>query len=160
MSKLLIIDDHEMREALSAFLKTHAEHVLLEIDLGKDSNLEELKERMNLALGTSKRLAIQTSEGLTLVNTDEIVRIEGDGNYTMVYLDQGKVLNSGKSLKDFEVALKVNNFLRIHHSHLINIRFLSKYLKQDGGVVLLTDGTQLPVAQRKREAFLRLLSNA
>ena len=63
-----------------------------------------------------------------------------------------------KTLGDFEDALTSNLFFRIHDSHLVNLHHVKKYLKGDGGTVILSDNTELDVARRRKEAFIKLIS--
>jgi two-component system LytT family response regulator len=159
MNKLIIIDDQDCSSELDAFVTKHASSIRFEMVIGQDADLGAFQDRVNLAYIASKKIAIQTSQGLSLVRVNEIVHIEADGNYTKVNLSNGDVLTVGKSMKEHEEQLRAFQFLRIHNSHLINMHYLDKYLKNDGGYVLLTDGTQLPVSHRKKEDFFRMLSS-
>jgi len=90
-----------------------------------------------------------------LVHIDEIVRLEADGNYTTVFLkDKSKQVVSRK-IKDFENLLEPMHFFRIHQSHIVNLQLIDRYIKGEGGTVILEDGTQLEVARRRKEAFLK-----
>jgi len=105
----------------------------------------------------NKRIALHTGEGISIYEVDSIIRCNSDGNYTHVYFNNGKKLLIVKSLKEFEELLAPYGFERIHHSHLINLKHLQSFKNKDGGYVVLSDKTTLPVSQRKRSAFIKNL---
>lgn len=127
----------------------------------KDSsvNYHVLFENLNKLNKTSKKIVLNTSESVQVYNIDDIVRCESQRNYTKFYFKEDKPLLVSKTLKDFDEILTEHGFERIHHSHLININYLKKYVKTDGGYAVMEDGSEVPVAQRKREYLLKYLSN-
>ncbi|MBS1511920.1 MAG: response regulator transcription factor [Bacteroidetes bacterium] len=114
------------------------------------------------ALGTSKsqdeKIAIPTGEGLEFIVINTILHIEASSNYSKLYLQNGKTIVVTKLLKDFEDMLLPYRFYRIHHTHLINLKHIEKYIKGEGGQVRLTNGTVLDVARRKKDEFLKLIA--
>jgi len=106
---------------------------------------------------TSKRVAVPTITGYTYLNTDEIVRLESEINYTHIFLkDQSKIMVA-KTLKEFEEMLTDHGFFRVHNSHLINTRFIKSYNRGKGGFVTLSDNKQIEVSTRRKEPFLAYL---
>jgi two-component system LytT family response regulator len=63
-----------------------------------------------------------------------------------------------RTLKDFEEMLEEKGFLRVHQSHLVNIAFIKEFIKRDGGYLLLSDGSTVPVSMRKRNQVMELLN--
>ncbi len=106
-----------------------------------------------------KKIAIQTSKGIFLHELETIIRLQSDGNYTSVYLTNGKKLMVAKILKDFEELLSNLGFIRIHHSHIINLNHMESYINKDGGYVILNDKTNLPVSKRKKADLLNVLNS-
>lgn len=106
-----------------------------------------------------KRIALSNSDGIHLISIDEIIRCESDNNYTRFILKNAKPILVSKTLKDYEDLLHEQGFERIHQSHLVNVQYLKSYVKKDGGFVVMTDGSNLPVSQRKREHVQTLFSN-
>lgn len=101
-----------------------------------------------------ERLAIITASGLDFVSLQDILWCKSDGMYTTFYLsDKSKVLSS-RNLGTYEDQLIQNDFFRIHHSVIINMRWVKKYIKGKGGSVVLSDGTKLQVSQRKKAEFM------
>jgi two-component system LytT family response regulator len=125
---------------------------------GIEKNLQVLLETFKqTAQEGPKKIAIATSEGVTVLRIAEIIRLESSSNYTYFFLKDGGKLLASKTLKDFDAILSDNGFERIHKSHLVNTEYIKKYLQADGGLVVMEDGTQIPVANRKKDDLLRLI---
>lgn len=105
-----------------------------------------------------ENLAIPTMEGLIFIGLQDIVYCEGDDRYTKIYLQDKKMIVSSRTLGSFEELLDSHGFFRIHKSHLINLNHMKKYLRGEGGQVIMTDGTTLDVARRKKDDLLKLVS--
>ena len=105
-----------------------------------------------------KKLAIASAEGFMFVVIKEIVRLESHSNYTYFYFTNGKKLVSSRTLGYYEELLPAERFCRVHHSHLVNTDYIEKYIKSGaGGTVVMQDGMELTVSQRKKEEVLRHL---
>jgi two-component system, LytTR family, response regulator len=105
-----------------------------------------------------RRLAIATSNGFVFVDIQDIVRLESHSNYTHFYFVQGAKTVSSHTLGYYEELLPVDRFCRIHNSHLVNIGFIERYTRAGvGGTIILKDGTELTVSQRKKELFFKHL---
>lgn len=107
--------------------------------------------------GAQRRLALNTADRVHIVQLDEIIRCESQRNYTLFYLADKRSILVTRTLKEFDEILDGLGFFRIHHSHLVNIRYISEYVKTDGGYVVLSDGSTVPVAVRKKDALLQVL---
>ena len=103
-------------------------------------------------------LAIPTMEGLLFIGLQEIVYCEGDDKYTRIYLADKKTIVSSRTLGVFEELLSAYSFFRIHKSYLINLNHLKKYLRGEGGQVIMANGSTLDVARRKKDDLLKLVS--
>ena len=104
------------------------------------------------------KLAIPTFEGILFESIKNIIYCEADRNYTnLMMLDNRKIVVS-KNLKDFEIMLSDSGFFRIHHAYLINMKHVKKYIKGEGGYVILENNHHIDVSRRKKEAFLQLLN--
>ena len=89
-----------------------------------------------------------------MVDVNDIIRCEADSNYTTVYLlDKSKIIVS-KNLKEFEDQLSHYDFMRVHHKHLINLKYLKEYVKGKGGQAIMTDNTAIDISARKKNDFL------
>lgn len=110
----------------------------------------------NLQAGvTAKRICLPTQQGMEFVDTAGIVRCEASGNYTILYLSDAQKIIVSRTMKTFEELLERYGFFRLHHAHLVNLAYVRKYNKGKGGYVVMADGTEIEVATRRKEAFLK-----
>jgi two-component system, LytTR family, response regulator len=104
-----------------------------------------------------KRITIPTSDGLRFINIEDIVYLEASNNYTNIYLSTNQKLLVSRTLKDFEDILPSDIFLRIHHSTVINKYYVEKYIRGEGGQVVMRHGNVLDVSKRKKSEFLQAI---
>lgn len=104
-----------------------------------------------------KKILFKTAEQVRAIDLDNIIRLESESNYTSVFLKDGKRFIVSKPLKEYSDILEDRNFFRAHQSHLINLEFFELYEKQDGGYILLKDGSNIPVSKRKKNLLFELL---
>ena len=109
--------------------------------------------------GEGKKIVLKTSESIHIVNIQHIVRCEADNNYTTFFTVEGEKIIISKGLKEYEDLLSGYGFFRVHQSHLINLNYISRFDKKDGGFVVLTDKTQVPVSQRKRQQLFEIFEH-
>lgn len=101
------------------------------------------------------KLAIPTISGALFFSPSEIIRLEGEGNYTQFFLTQNRKYLSAKTMKEYEEILLHHNFLRIHKSHLVNKNFIDHYKNE--GSVLLKDKTSLPISRQRKQEVAAVL---
>jgi two-component system LytT family response regulator len=119
--------------------------------------LELLRNSLSQAKSQHEKIAIPTSDGLEFIPIISIVHIESSSNYSKIYFADGKCLLVTKQLKEFEDMLQPYNFYRVHNSHLINLSYIKKYIRGEGGQVIMQNGDVIDVARRKKEEFLKLI---
>lgn len=120
--------------------------------------IDILKSSMSEKRSQEDKIAIPTSEGLEFIPIKNILHIESSSNYSKIFFRESKPLVVTKLLKDFEDMLQPYRFYRIHNSHLINLNYIKKYVKAEGGQVIMQDGTTIDVARRKKEEFLKMIA--
>lgn len=103
------------------------------------------------------KLALSTSEGTFFYNPDQIVRLEGESNYTRFFFTEKKPLLTSKTLKDFEEILTTHGFVRIHKSHLVNKKYITN-LSGDG-VLTMTDKSRVEISRRRRAEVAEFLKS-
>lgn len=103
------------------------------------------------------KLAIPTSEGLQFISFDHIVRCEADRSYCKIYMSDNSKTVVSKPLKEFEETLLANQFIKTHKSHIINLKYIDKYIRGINSYLVLSDQTTVPVSSRKKEEVLDLL---
>lgn len=124
-----------------------------------DQRLSHLLESMEKKGKKLDKLAFPTVEGLEFVPIQKIIRCESDEGYTDIFLNDNTRVCTTRKLKELEELLEDYPFFRTHRSFLINLDFMRKYQRGDaGGHVIMEDGTKVPVARRKKEAFMERLS--
>jgi len=106
-----------------------------------------------------KKIALPAQNGLTIVPVKEIIRCEAEVNYTNFFLTSKNKMLVSKTLKEFEELLNDYDFIRVHHSHLINLHHVKNYVRGEGGTITMTDGTEVDVSRRKKEEFLKRLAS-
>jgi len=95
---------------------------------------------------------------LEFIPIKNILHIESNSNYSKIYFQDNHTLTVTKLLKDFEDMLIPYHFYRIHNSHLINLNYIQKYIRGNGGRVIMQDGTTIEVARRKKDEFLKMIA--
>jgi two-component system LytT family response regulator len=106
-------------------------------------------------LNNIQRIAIPNDEGFDFIPAEHILYCQADGNYTHLFLvegDQKKVIS--RPLKELEEKLESFSFVRIHHSFVVNLLHVERYIRGDGGAVVMSNGEQLPVSRSKKRDFL------
>lgn len=122
-----------------------------------DNQVEFLLENMGNEKLKFKRIAITTREGLQFISLDTIIYLEASANYTKFFLCNNVRYIASKTLKEFEEMLPVSAFFRIHNSYIVNINFIEKYIRGEGGQVVVRNGATLDVAKRKKAEFLKAI---
>jgi two-component system LytT family response regulator len=105
----------------------------------------------------SDRIYLPTLNGLEFVDTELINRCESDSNYTTIYLDQNEKITVSKTLKEIEEMLKEEQFFRVHNSHIVNLKKVGKYVKGDGGHLVMQGGDVIPVSRSRKQVLLDFL---
>jgi two-component system LytT family response regulator len=128
--------------------------------LREKQRVEVLKRNLNPGFDSDQTIALPEINGFIIVKVNDIVRCEGERNYSRVFFTNGSSVLVSRTLLDFDVLLVPHGFFRIHRSHLINLKNVNRYLKTDGGMVEMKDRTQLPISPKFKDDFLnRLLYN-
>lgn len=105
------------------------------------------------------KISLHTAEKIIVVNIEDIIRCKSDNNYTTFHFINGSKILVSKTLKYYTDLLKEVNFIRVHQSHLVNIKYIKEFIKSDGGYLLLKDRSNVPVSVRKRNEVLAVLSS-
>ncbi len=144
------VDPEELRAAVENALNTMG-------NKRDESQFEALQN--NISAQQKRRLVLKTQESVHVVDLDQIIRCESDRNYTSFYLTENRKILVSKTLKEFETLLIGYNFIRVQQSHLINLDYVDRYNKGNGGSVVMRDGSEVPLSPAKREIFFKILEN-
>ena len=131
----------------------------------KNKNLNEMHLQIKVLtesvkqLTTGKRIVLNTTENIHVVDVNDIIRCESDRNYTTFYLKNNISYYTSKTLKEYDELLTEYGFFRSHKSHLININYIDRYDKQGKGNIVLKDGSKVSVSVRRKELLIKLLGS-
>jgi two-component system LytT family response regulator len=125
--------------------------------ISNEENLRSLLENVKQSESQFSKITLPTGHAYEIVLIKDIIRCEANDNYTNVYLAGGKKFLVSGTLKHYEDLLPATDFARVHHSHLINMNHMLRFLKEDGGYAVMSDGSKVEVSRRKREDFLNKL---
>ncbi len=104
-----------------------------------------------------RKLPLPAAEGYVFVNVGDIVHAEADRAYAVFSLRDGRRIVVSKPLGDFEERLPAHSFFRVHNSHIVNLHEVGKYIRGEGGQVVMSNGDNVPVSRSRKEDFLRAL---
>lgn len=104
-----------------------------------------------------KRIVLKTTENIYIIYLKDVVRCQSEKNYTYFYFTDRERIIVSKTLKEFEEILTEFGFMRIHRSHLINLKYIDRFEKADGGYLIMTEGSKVEVSHRKKEALLNYI---
>lgn len=142
------VDIEELRMAIQRVQQEKKQHT--------DQKLEVLEQHITVPHPLNK-IAIPTLDGLLFFDISDIIHLEAQSNYTAIYFHQHPKLLASRTLKEFEEILPDTTFFRPHHSHLINMNYIKRYIKGDGGQIEMQNGNFVDVARRKKEEFLKAI---
>lgn len=119
------------------------------------TKVDALLQFLHQHVQPNERLALPTEDGLRMIPVKDITYCESAGGYTKVFMaQQGVPTLICRSLKEVEEALREKGFFRVHNSYLINLSYMHKYIKGDGGEIIMTDGKNIPVSRNRKQDFL------
>lgn len=121
---------------------------------------QALKQFLQSQYPEDARITFSTQEGLEVVAIQDIIRCQSDSNYSDILLVDGRKITISRTLKEVEEMLSMYSFFRVHHSHLVNLRHIRKYLRGDGGAIVMSDQSQVSVARSRKEQLLSLLTRS
>jgi two-component system, LytTR family, response regulator len=141
------VDADELRSAIDrARVKTAVET--------RSRQLRLLREHMRQDSKAMEIIALPCLDGCRFVELREIIHCTAQSNYTEFHLRDKTSLTVARTLKEYDELLTPAGFARVHHSHLINLLHIRRYVKGKGGMVVLADGSEVEVSERRRDEFL------
>lgn len=141
------VDIEELKSAVNKVEMIIHQKLKAQIDL--------LRENLLLPEKKMKRLAVSTLEGILFIDINNITHLEASSNYTLIFLGDKTKITASKTLKDFGELLPSDIFHRVHNSYIVNLNYIKKYIRGDGGQVELTDGILIEVSRKYKDDFLR-----
>lgn len=106
-----------------------------------------------------ERIALSTAEGIEFVKPCDILYLQADGSYVNIHFADGKHIMLSKKLKEFSFLEVLTSFFKPHRSYLINLNGIQKYLRADGGAIVMKGGQQIPLSKQRKQEFMTLMGN-
>ncbi|MGP8329191.1 MAG: LytR/AlgR family response regulator transcription factor [Methanosarcinaceae archaeon] len=134
-------------------------NAIKKLDLAHEVRL--LNKKIELLLqnrDSFKKIALPSMDEILFVQLSDIVRCESDTNYTVFHLNDGQKKIVSRTLKEYDEMLSGEGFCRVHHSQLVNLNHVSKYIKGEGGQLVLSNDDVIDVARRRKEALMERLA--
>ena len=143
------IDREELRLAVQKAI--HKSHETF------PQQIEMLLHKLQHPFSAINKIAIPTMEGLRMIPINSIISCASSSNYTILSLKNKEKITATKTLKEIEELSEDFCFLRVHHSFIVNINEIEKYVKGDGGYLIMSDGSNIDVSRSKKELLLKKL---
>ena len=106
----------------------------------------------------NEQIALSSSEGFVFIKMSDLIYCIGDGAYTYFFLRNDEKITVSKNIGEFEPLLTPRGFFRVHKSYLINLSEMKRYVRGEGGYVVMSNGQSVDVSKRRKEAFLATLT--
>jgi two-component system, LytTR family, response regulator len=160
--KIIVTSGHE-QYALQAFQHRVTDYLLKPYSIDQlIKSIEKVKRLMPFDLSNAFYfgcIALPGSDGVELFQFDDIIRIEADGMYSHVYLSNHSKMVVSRPMGTLKKNLSETIFIRVHHSHLINIHYLTRFIKGENGALELKDGSIIPVSKRRKKEVLQRIKS-
>lgn len=143
------VDKDELRAAVAKAKERSISLVSQQLDI--------LAQKINRSSQPINRIALPTMEGLNIISPDIIISCASNSNYTILSLKDDKKLIVSRTLKEIEEMLEEYSFLRVHHSYLVNLNEVRKYIRGEGGLLVMSDGSSIDVSRSKKDKLLKVL---
>ena len=143
------IDQDDLRKAVQKAVNSTG-HV-------SPQQIKVLLEKLNHPTLIVNKIAIPTLEGLQMILVESIINCEADRNYTIINTKNKQKIVASKTLKEVEELLEDYPFIRVHHSHIVNMNEVERYVKGEGGYLLMSNGSNIDVSRSRKEFLLKKL---
>ena len=145
------IDREELQNAVKKAMQS--------LDHPMPQQFEVLLQKFNKTGNGGQKIALPTMEGLLMISIDSIISCASERNYSILYLKEKKKIVISRPLKEMEELLEEHSFLRVHHSYLVNLKEISKYVRGEGGYLVMSDGATVDISRSKKELLLSRLQD-
>lgn len=143
------IDREELQRAVQKIVQRR-QHPL-------PQQIEILLQKMSHPTIPINKIAIPTMEGLQMIFVESVISCTSDSNYTVLHLKNKQKITASRTLKEIEEMLEDYSFARVHHSYVVNLNEVEKYVKGDGGYLLMSNGTTVDVSRSRKDMLLNKL---
>lgn len=141
------VDEEELKNAVQKVISRSQKPIA--------EQLEILMQKLHQPATPVSRIALPTMEGFQMIKIDSIISCEADSNYTTLHLKSNKKMVVCRNLKDIEELLEDHSFTRVHRCYVVNLNEVEKFVKGEGGYLIMSDGSSIDVSRNKKELLLR-----
>ena len=162
---VVFVTAHE-HYAIKAIKAGAVDYLLKPVDIEElQESIEKIKKHLNKkpsdktpqsSTALNNALTFNVKEGILIINEPDILKVEADGSYVTVYLQNGIKHTISKNLKEFSEQITTSSLFRCHASYIINLKCIQKIIKQDGLFVELSDKTKVPVSRKYKDQLLEI----
>ncbi len=153
------IDIDDLKEAVAKLISRNEQFIdNNENFLNYKSSLENLIQNMTSST-QAKRITINHSKGFKIIDPNDIIYLEGEGNYTNIYCSDNTRLVDTKAIGIYDDMLDKKKFFRIHKSYLINLQYVKEYLNEDGAFAIMKNNAQLAISRLRVNEFLEIFKS-
>lgn len=142
------VDEDDLKAALDKVIDSQTEDQ-------NESQIQSLFDHLR-KMDDANTITLPTLEGLEFLDQADIIHCESSGNYTNIYTLDDQRLMISKTLKEVGSLLNPSQFFRVHNSHIVNLRFIKRYIRGKGGELILKNGKIIPVSRSRKEGLMRL----
>ena len=137
-------------------LVTAVHKIQMQKQLPSAEQFQMLMDQIKHSESGFNKIAVPTSEGFELIPADQVISCEADDNYTYFFLKNKTKIIACRTLKEMEEQLQdFNFFVRVHHSYMVNLNEVKKYVRGEGGYLIMSDGSTINVSRSRKEALLK-----
>lgn len=145
------IDREELQKAVNKAGKRQSSSI--------NQQLQLLLQKINQPATRVNKVAMPTMEGLQMINVADIISCASDSNYTILHLKDKQKLVVSRTLKEIEEILEEHSFVRVHHSYMVNLNEVTKYIRGEGGYLVMSDGSHIDVSRSRKDSVVKRLQS-
>jgi two-component system, LytTR family, response regulator len=145
------IDREELQKAVQKVMQRQSHPLPQQIDI--------LLKKLHHPATAIHKIALPTMEGLLMIRVDSIISCEAETNYTIFFLKSHQKIVVSRILKEIEEMLDDHSFARVHNSYIVNLNEIEKYVRGEGGYLIMSDGSTVDVSRSRKETLLKRLSS-
>ena len=121
--------------------------------------LETLMLNLKQRKPTLNKICLATSDGFEFIEVSQILYCKAEGSYTKFVLKDNETILVSKHLKEYENLLLEQDFMRVHNSFLINLKEVKKFIKSDGGYIIMSNNDSVSISRSKKEGFIHVMAS-
>jgi len=141
----------EPKELIDAVKKVEEQH-----HLPMPEQFEMLLKKIGGVNSGFTKIAVPTAEGFELISATDVIYFEAESNYTHIFLKNKNKIIACRTLKKVEEQIQdYNFFVRVHNSYMVNLNEVVRYVRGEGGYLIMSDNSSINVSRNRKDALLK-----